>query len=239
VNLPNAKVLPLMSANRGHMFRDTIAALWPKRIALFEKLNANARFVHLRRSFSTVRVAADRSALHTLVSTHVGAGPLDYLEFGVWRGDTIKHWTSLNTNPDSRFFGFDTFEGLPEAWGSVPKGAFSTQRELPSLGDQRVRLIAGLFQHTLYPFLAQYRRRDRIVIHIDCDLYSSTLFCLAAMDRCLLPEDVIIFDEFYSLDHEFDAVLDYTRSFYRVLEPLASSPLCVQAAFTVGGQKAL
>jgi hypothetical protein len=73
-------------------------------------------------------------------------------------------------------------------------------------------------------------------VHIDCDLYSSTLFCLAGIDRCLRPGDVLIFDEFFSLDHEFDAFLDYRRSFYRVLEPLASSPRCVQAAFTVCGQ---
>jgi O-methyltransferase len=225
---------PSTSAESGLTLRDAVVAVWPKRIALFDKLNANAGFIPARRSFATLPVAADRRALHALVSAHIGAGALDYLEFGVAWGESLKWWTGLNSDRDSRFFGFDTFEGLPEAWGSVPKGTFSTRSELPSLEDHRVRLIAGLFQHTLYPFLAEYHRRERAVFHIDCDLYSSTLFCLAAVDRCLRPGDVLIFDEFFSLEHEFDAFLDYMRSFYRVLQPLASSPRCVQAAFTVG-----
>jgi hypothetical protein len=223
-------------ADGGGTLRDTIAGVWSKRISLFDKLNANAAFVRQRRSFSTHPVAADRGGLHALVGAHAGAGPLDYLEFGVSWGETLRLWTTLNPNADSRFFGFDTFEGLPEDWGRVPKGTFTTSKQLPSFPDPRVHLIVGLFQHTLYPFLADYRRRDRLVVHIDCDLYSSTLFCLAAIDRCLRPGDVLIFDEFYSLDHEFDAFLDYQRSFYRPLEPLASSPRCIQAAFTVSGQ---
>jgi hypothetical protein len=221
------------SAKPGRTLRETVAAVWSRRIALFDKLNANAAFVEARRGFATVPVTADRRALHELVNEHLGPGPLDYLEFGVWWGESLKLWTTLNTASGSRFFGFDTFEGLPENWGDIPKGTFTTSRQLPSLGDDRIHLIAGLFQDTLYPFLAAYQRPGRAVFHIDCDLYSSTLFCLAVLDRHLRPGDVIIFDEFFSLDHEFDAFLDYTRSFYRVLKPLASSPRCIQAAFTV------
>ena len=220
----------------GRTRRDTIAAAWSRRIELFDQLNANAEFVHVRRGFSTVPIASDRLALHALVSEQLGPQPLDYLEFGVWRGETLKLWTTLNLDTDSRFFGFDTFEGLPEDWGKVPRGSFSTGGEPPALEDPRVRLVVGLYQRSLYPFLADYQRRDRVVVHIDCDLYSSTLFCLAAVDRCLRPGDVLIFDDFYSLNHEFDAFLDYARSFYRVLQPLAASPYCGQVAFTVGSQ---
>ena len=228
--------VPRKPADAGRTFRDTIAVAWSKRVALFAKLNANAEFVQVRRRFAGLPVASDRLALHALVSANLGAAPLDYLEFGVWRGETLRLWTGLNKSMDSRFFGFDTFEGLPEDWGKVPKGTFSTGGELPSLDDARVRLLAGLFQNTLYSFLAEYQRRDRIVLHIDCDLYSSTLFCLAAMDRFVRHGDVLIFDDFYSLDHEFEAFLDYAQSFYRVLLPFASSPYCGQVAFTVGNQ---
>src|SRR3972149_9990173 len=51
---------------------------------------------------------------------------IDYLEFGVADGSSIKWWVNHNSDPYSRFFGFDTFTGLPKAWDSVPYGSFST-----------------------------------------------------------------------------------------------------------------
>jgi O-methyltransferase len=213
--------------------RDWVAVLYPRRVALFDKLNANAEFVRLRRSVGSMAGAPDRRILHTTVSGHLGPGPVDYLEFGVWRGESLQLWAQLNQSPDTRLFGFDTFEGLPENWGAIPKGTFSLQGQVPELSDRRIRLIKGLFQKTLYPFLASYHRASRVVVHVDCDLYTSTLFCLALMDRFLRRGDVLIFDDFYSLDHEFDAFLDYSRSFYRELKPLAAASYCAHIAFTI------
>ena len=56
--------------------------------------------------------------------------PIDYLEFGVRYGDSLFKWSGLNAHPDSRFIGFDSFEGIPEDWVSVTgeskKGAMSS-----------------------------------------------------------------------------------------------------------------
>lgn len=59
----------------------------------------------------------------------------------------------INTCPDSRFFGFDTFEGLPEDWtaGNTRKGGFDVGGAVPDLPDPRVRFVKGLFQETRRP----------------------------------------------------------------------------------------
>src|SRR4051794_18834378 len=44
------------------------------------------------------------------------SGPIDYLEFGVWEGASMRWWAARNTHPDSSFVGFDSFEGLPVNW---------------------------------------------------------------------------------------------------------------------------
>src|SRR4051794_5992775 len=37
-------------------------------------------------------------------------GPLNYLEFGVASGKSFDWFMSQNSHPDSRFYGFDTFD---------------------------------------------------------------------------------------------------------------------------------
>src|SRR4051794_5790261 len=41
-------------------------------------------------------------------------GPVNYLEFGVASGQSFNWWMTENLHSDSRFYGFDTFTGLPE-----------------------------------------------------------------------------------------------------------------------------
>jgi hypothetical protein len=143
--------------------------------------------------------------------------PIDYLEFGVYKGASIEAWTKLSTNRKSRFFGFDSFSGLPEEWKTFfvtfNAGTFDTGGKIPELGDQRVSFIKGYFQDTLPNFLNEFSIKNQLIVHLDADLYSSTLFVLTKMDSYLVPGTIIIFDEFSSVNTEFKAFMDYTLSY--------------------------
>jgi len=165
--------------------------------------------------------------LYTYIQKDViGDAPIDYLEFGVWKGNTLKAWLNLNRYPESRFFGFDSFEGLPEDWGHFAvihkKGTFSTGGDTPDIDDQRVSLIKGYFQETLVPSIKSYEPENRLLIHCDADLYSSTLYTLTTLNQHIVPGTIILFDEFFTVDHEFRAFIDFTRACRRRYKPVAS-----------------
>lgn len=139
--------------------------------------------------------------------------PVDYLEFGVSQGHSFKWWCGHNTNPDSRFYGFDTFTGLPEDWNVFKAGAMSTEGKHPEINDSRAKFIKGLFQDTLPEFLKTFQNDKRKIIHLDADLYTSTLYVLASLHPCLKSGDILFFDEFAVPQHEFLAFKNYVDSF--------------------------
>ena len=140
--------------------------------------------------------------------------PFDYFEFGVAGGFSFKWWLEKNQQSGSRFFGFDTFEGLPEKWGAFEKGSMAYAMESLQINDSRAGLYKGLFQETLNPFLDQYDNRNRKLIHIDSDLFSAAIFVMTQMYRFLKPGDILLFDEFAVPQHEFLAFKIFTESFY-------------------------
>lgn len=139
---------------------------------------------------------------------------IDYIEFGVAGGHSFKWWLERNKNIGSRFYGFDTFEGLPEKWGHFEKGDMAVAMDSLNINDSRGSLYKGLFQDTLLPFLENYDNKNRKLIHMDADLFSSTIFTLSQLYRFLKPGDVILFDEFAVPQHEFLAWKIFTESFY-------------------------
>jgi len=160
--------------------------------------------------------------------------PIDFLEFGVFEGESIFKWAELNQNHNSRFFGFDTFTGLPEAWSEKHhKGYFSVNGKIPHTDDKRIIFLKGLFQKTLPDFLSKLTLKNRLIINMDADLYSSTLYCLTKIDYLLPQDSILIFDEFNNLSHEFSAYLDYTNSYNRKMELICSTSNYHKVAFLV------
>ena len=165
--------------------------------------------------------SARRYGLYEYVIEHAGLdGPIDYLEFGVSTGESFRWWVGRIGHADARFHGFDTFTGLPEAWGPFPVGAMANGNAPPAIDDARVRFHQGLFQQTLYPFLAGYDDSRRKVIHLDADLHSATLFVLTTLSRHLKPGDILLFDEFNVPMHEFKAFSEWVAAYYVEYEVL-------------------
>lgn len=136
-----------------------------------------------------------------------------FLEFGVWTGVSINFCSSLM--PEVEFYGFDSFEGLPENSGGWVKGEFDTKGKLPEVNNN-VRLIKGYFNETLPNFLAQHKEKAAF-IHIDSDLYSSAKTILDNIYDRIVPNTVIQFDEYYNYpgwrNHEFKAFKEFCQKY--------------------------
>lgn len=181
----------------------------------------------------------DHARRHTLYQSVIDRHGLkdlaiDYLEFGVYKGASITWWAKSNTNSGSRFYGFDTFEGLPEDWGAAfKKGSMSAN--MPVVDDQRIEFVKGLFQDTVPGFLKRVNLQNerRKVIHLDADLFSSTLYALSMLSDYLKPGDIILFDEFNVPNHEYYAMRVFEKTFYRKFQLIGAVNNFYQAAFVV------
>jgi hypothetical protein len=104
------------------------------------------------------------------------------------------------------------------------------------LKDDRAEFIRGIFQKSLLPFIESNKNllTDKPkVIHLDADLFSSTLFVLSQLYPYLKKGDIIFFDEFNVANHEFLAFKIFTESFYVKLRPVGAVNNFYQIAFIV------
>ena len=220
-----------MTAVKDHLRRrlkSTIIASGLKPSRHFHYFNALLKLGRWRRQNPSAQHLPTREALFDAIQAEVDQ-PIDYLEFGVFEGKSIAHWAQINPYPESRFFGFDGFTGLPEPWvtGSTTfaRHHFSTGGKEPALDDGRVSFIKGLFQETLPAFLEAFRPQNRLVVHFDADLYNSTLYGLCRLHPFLVPGSFLIFDDFSVATHDFQAFYDYAQSHRRAYRVAATAEM--------------
>lgn len=136
-----------------------------------------------------------------------------WLEFGVFSGKTINHIAKMN--PSQKIYGFDSFLGLPEDWrGNMTKGYFDREGRMPEV-QSNVALIPGWFSDTLPLFCENHVVGNYIsFLHVDCDIYSSTVDIFDNLGEQIVEGTVILFDEFYGYDgwqnHECKAWEEFT-----------------------------
>ncbi len=169
---------------------------------------------------------------HVVESQGLANEQIDYLEFGVSQGFSFRWWANQIKHSNARFYGFDTFEGLPESWGTFRKGDMAAG--LPQMDDTRCSFYKGLFQDTLYGFIAEHPlKARRKVIHLDADIFSATLFVLTNLARELRPGDILLFDEFNVPNHEWMAYRIVSESFYLKTELIGAINNYTHTAFKV------
>ena len=116
------------------------------------------------------------------------------LEFGVATGRTLNQFAKWL--PNKFVFGFDGFEGLPEDWTSRMRRGFFARDTLPRVRSN-CQLVVGWFDQTLPSFKQNRIKNSPIaLLHVDCDLYSSTVTILNNLKDNIVPGTVIVFDEY-------------------------------------------
>ncbi|MEM1090609.1 MAG: class I SAM-dependent methyltransferase [Pseudomonadota bacterium] len=154
------------------------------------------------------------------------------VECGVFWGRSIR----LLAARRDQVHGFDSFAGLPEAWkDGEPEGAYSTGGRLPQV-PANVLLYKGWFDQTLPAFVSdQVQPLD--LLHVDCDLYSSTLTVLHAFAPLLREGTVIVFDDYMGFagwrDHEHRALEEFSKSRGMTYAYRAAAMLGREVAITV------
>ena len=120
------------------------------------------------------------------------------LEFGVFYGYSIG---ILAQATQQAVHGFDSFQGLPSEWKVDSSnevieaaGTYTMHGELPPVPNN-VELHVGLFEETLSGFLAIHPEPVRL-LHIDCDLYDSTVTIFTQLASRIKSGTVIVFDEY-------------------------------------------
>ena len=149
-------------------------------------------------NMSKVKSFADKKTYlqHVLAQTENRNGL--FMEFGVYKGETINIISAAV--PDKIFYGFDSFEGLPEDWRhdywNFAKGKFNLNGKMPQV-NSNVRLVKGWFNETLPAFVKEHAEPCAF-IHVDCDLYSSTKTIFDNLKDQIVSGTVIAFDEYFN-----------------------------------------
>lgn len=137
-----------------------------------------------------------------------------FLEFGVYVGTSINLCSSIL--PNVKFYGFDSFKGLPEDWSGwrTIKDRFDLKNNLPIV-NRNVELVEGWFDETLPKFLNEHPQNVAF-LHIDCDIYSSTKTIFDNLAGRIKKGTIIEFDEYINVpnwqNHEHKAFQEFCEA---------------------------
>ena len=166
----------------------------------YKSIDEKEKFVHIHESMDYLKVAGANGAL-----------PQVYFEFGCHSGRTFSaavRAAEFLKMGDAQFFAFDSFAGLPstnvEEDGVFLKDTFNTSLRdfldvVKKKGGIRLadeNIIKEFYSESLTAKLQKTMPKVGVV-HIDVDLYSSTVSVLKFIKSLMVRGTVLIFDDWY------------------------------------------
>lgn len=143
----------------------------------------------------------------------------DYYEFGLYRGYTL--WLAQREADrlgldDMKFFGFDSFSGLPDVRGAdrdaaifIPGDYGASKAEVTryltehGFDWRRGHLVEGFFDASLTEELkTKLEMRPAALVMVDCDLYQSTVPVLKFIENLLQDGTILIFDDWHCFSED-------------------------------------
>lgn len=159
-----------------------------------QALQSTAQYIELR-AHKARQLSAPHDVLQwaaTQTSSTLRKGLI--LEFGVYSATTLNQLA--DAFPKAVVYGFDSFEGLPEDWRTgFERGTFA-RAELPQVREN-AELVVGWFADTLPKFVKKHTQAVRL-LHLDADLYSSTVTVLKHLRLAIKPGTIVVFDEYWN-----------------------------------------
>ena len=145
--------------------------------------------------FDDVQVSLDNAKTIDAALTEVTLDGM-VAEFGVYKGTSLTQIAKFF--PDHTVHGFDSFAGLPDAWGGTSKGAgaFDIGAQPPELSVTNVEFHVGWFDDTV-PVFAKEHSGPLAFAHLDADLYSSTKTIFDTIGDWFVPSTIVVFDEYF------------------------------------------
>lgn len=166
------------------------------------------------------------------------SGDCDVYEFGVYTGGTLRDTISQLKSNKIKFnhvYGFDSFEGLPQETNNMiiegdhwKVGAFSAcdalkiwdwnilhKQILQTIGhEEDTTLIKGYFSESLTQKLVMtHNFRPALFVHIDVDLYISTIQVLEWMvkNKLLIKNTIIRYDDILKVPENTGELLAHSQ----------------------------
>lgn len=166
----------------------------------YKSTDEDEKFKHLLEAINYIKIAGANNVL-----------PHVFFEFGCHSARTFSAAVNAANylNTQFKFYAFDSFQGLPitenENTGIFQEGTFNTSKHEfkkilkkktgYSIPDQNI--IEGYYDSSLNES-AHNQVPDTVgIVHIDVDLYSSTVLVLDFVKDKLVDGGVILFDDYY------------------------------------------